>query len=401
MKLVTICKRFTILCVSTLALIALVWSCSKNDNEPIVLVPTIESVTPTSGEIGDEVTITGTNFNTTAIYNEVSFGGVPSIATSSTGTSLTALIPPGSPAGDVGVVLKAYGEITDALSFTVIWPPPVIATLTPGYGFPDDIITINGTDFSPDLADVSVSFGGTPATVIESSSTAISVEVPAGTATGDVTVTIVGQASNAVTFFVPVNPATVEYLIDDTDNDAEESISRGDGSVETGSSDLELGMWDTGYTPDYGKSIVGVRHHDIAIPQGATIISAHLQFMADDDGDDPCQVTIYGEDIGNAAIFDESIFYNISSRTLTTESVVWDIPTWVDLDRGDAQKTPDLRAIIQEIVNRVDWASGNAMSFQLHDSGPTANPTIDDPEGREADCGDEAKGPSLVIIYEQ
>ncbi len=159
-------------------------------------------------------------------------------------------------------------------------------------------------------------------------------------------------------------------------------------------------MWDTGYTPDYGKSIVGVRHHDIAIPQGATIISAYLQFMADDDGADPCQVTIYGEDIGNSAIFEE-VAYNISSRTKTTESVVWDIPPWVDLDRGDAQKTPELGDIVQAIVNRADWVSGNAMSFQLHDSGPTENPQLGDPEGREADCGNEEKGPSLVIIYEQ
>ena len=392
-------KKLVIFCMSILAVIALLWSCSKEDVTPIVLVPTITSVSPVSGEIGDEVTITGTNFNTAAIYNEVKFGGVTSIATSSTGTSLTALIPPGSPAGDGGVAVKAYGELTDALSFTVIWPPPVITNIAPGYGYSDDTITIVGANFSPDLADISVSFAGTDATVVVSTISSIDVKVPAGVATGDVTVTVAGQASNSALFLVPVNPATVEYLLDDTDNDVEESISRGDGSVETGSSDLELGMWDTGYTPDYGESIVGVRHHDIAIPQGATIISAHLQFIADDDGSDPCQVTIYGEDIGNAAIFDEDIAYNVSSRTITTESVVWDIPSWVDLDRGDAQKTPDLRAIIQAIVNRTDWASGNAMSFQLHDSGPTADPQLGDPEGREADCGDEF-GPSLVIIYE-
>lgn len=386
--------------LSILVVIALLWSCSKQDVTPIVLVPTITSVSPVSAEIGVEVTITGTNFNTAAMYNVVKFGGVPSIATSSTRTSLTVLVPFGSPAGDRDVTLDAYGVTTAPLSFNIIWPPPIAINCVPRYGFPGDIITINGTTFSPDLPDVSVSFGGTPATVIASTGTTMTVEVPAGTVTGDVVVSVVGQASNAVTFVVPVNPATVEYFIDDSDNDAEESISRGDGSVETGSSDLELGMWDKGYTPDYGVNIVGVRHHDIAIPQGATIISAHLQFMADDDGDDICQVTIYGEDIGNALIFDEDIFYNISSRTRTTESVVWNIPPWVDLDRGDAQKTPDIGDIIQAIVNRSDWVSGNAMSFQLYDSGPTANQTVDDPEGREADCGNEEKGPSLVIMYE-
>lgn len=395
-------KKLVIFCVSILAVIVLLWSCSKEDVTPIVLVPTIASVTPTSGEIGDEVTITGTNFNTAAVYNEILFNGMVNTASFSTGSSITTTIPAGSPPGAGEVVVKAYGVTTEGLSFTVIWPPPVLTKIDKNYEAIGDTITISGENFSDNNEDNTVSIGGTAATVVESTNTSIRAVIASGTASGEnvVALTVFGAASNSGSYYVAINPATVEYLLDDTTNDVEESVTRGDGKVEDGSSDLELGMFDTGYTPDFGKSIVGIRHHDIAVPQGATILSAYLQFVADDDGSDPCQVTIYGEDSGDAAIFDETIAYNVSTRTLTTGSVVWDIPTWVDLDRGDAQKTPDLKAIIQEIVNRVDWVSGNAMSFQLHDSGPTADPQLGDPEGREADCGDEF-GPSLVIIYEQ
>ena len=37
--------------------------------------PTITSLTPTSGQVGDTVTITGTNFSTTLANNTVSFNG--------------------------------------------------------------------------------------------------------------------------------------------------------------------------------------------------------------------------------------------------------------------------------------------------------------------------------------
>ena len=62
----------------------------------IVPVPTITSFSPSSGAIGTSVTITGTNFSTTASNNLVYFGAVKATVTAVTSTSLTVTVPYGT-----------------------------------------------------------------------------------------------------------------------------------------------------------------------------------------------------------------------------------------------------------------------------------------------------------------
>ncbi|MSQ46384.1 MAG: hypothetical protein EXR24_05330, partial [Ignavibacteria bacterium] len=50
-------------------------------------VPTITSFTPTTGPVGTTVTITGTNFNTTAANNIVWFGATKATVTTASATS--------------------------------------------------------------------------------------------------------------------------------------------------------------------------------------------------------------------------------------------------------------------------------------------------------------------------
>jgi len=56
----------------------------------------ISSFTPTSGAIGTAVTITGTNFNTTAANNIVWFGATKATVTAATATSLSVTVPTGA-----------------------------------------------------------------------------------------------------------------------------------------------------------------------------------------------------------------------------------------------------------------------------------------------------------------
>ena len=58
--------------------------------------PAITSFSPTSGEVGTSVTITGTDFDATASNNTVYFGAVKATVTASTTTSLTVTVPSGS-----------------------------------------------------------------------------------------------------------------------------------------------------------------------------------------------------------------------------------------------------------------------------------------------------------------
>ncbi len=59
-------------------------------------IPTITSFSPTSGPIGTTVTITGTNFSTTAANNIVYFGAVKAVVATASTTSLSVTVPLGA-----------------------------------------------------------------------------------------------------------------------------------------------------------------------------------------------------------------------------------------------------------------------------------------------------------------
>lgn len=65
---------------------------------------TITSFTPISGAVGSTVTITGTNFSSTAANNVVYFGGVKANVTSATSTQLTVTVPDGDSRSRIQVV---------------------------------------------------------------------------------------------------------------------------------------------------------------------------------------------------------------------------------------------------------------------------------------------------------
>lgn len=80
--------------------------------------PTITSFTPTSGETGVTVTITGTNFSETASENTVSFNGTKAEVTSATITELVVTLPSGATSGYITVTVDGQ-TATSASVFTV------------------------------------------------------------------------------------------------------------------------------------------------------------------------------------------------------------------------------------------------------------------------------------------
>ena len=139
----------------------------------------------------------------------------------------------------------------------------------------------------------------------------------------------------------------------------------------------------------------GFRWTNIAIPNSATITSATIQFHVDtiDVPEEPLTITFHGEDVDNASTF-TGVNFNISDRTTTTASVNWAIPSWVSIhDEGPAQLTPDLSSIIQEIVDRPGWVSGNSLVIINDDS-------IGDGK-REAESfdGEASNSPELSISF--
>ena len=134
-------------------------------------------------------------------------------------------------------------------------------------------------------------------------------------------------------------------------DDAEESKT---GSMKLTSSDLELV-----YTG--GNQTVGMRFNGAQIPPGATITNAYIQFQVDETSSGETILKVEGEAIDHAPAFASSR-YNISNRSRTTANVGWSPAPWLTVgEAGIDQQTPDLSAIIQEVVDRAGWVQGNSI----------------------------------------
>lgn len=123
------------------------------------------------------------------------------------------------------------------------------------------------------------------------------------------------------------------------------------------------------FNVDATNKWAGFRFQNVTIPQGATIHSAVLTiFVGSSTGDEP-KHTFYGQAADDAGVFTTGAS-NISSRTRTTANVLWD-----NADLGvsgiTAKAVPDMATVVQEIVNRAGWASGNALVIVCHGDADT------------------------------
>lgn len=94
----------------------------------------------------------------------------------------------------------------------------------------------------------------------------------------------------------------------------------------------------------------------LTIPVGATITEAHATVKAVGVSGSIPALTIYGVKGDNPAAPTTRSLAN--ALTLTTASVAWTPSAWV---AGTQYQTPDLKTIIQEIVNQGTWGSGEAI----------------------------------------
>ncbi len=141
--------------------------------------------------------------------------------------------------------------------------------------------------------------------------TATATDGSAQTASDSNGVTVANDSPSTIALSVPISNAT---------NDADETQ---DGTVRRTPGDVELGSDSGGMT-----TTAGLRFTGVTIPQGATIVSAHVQFQTDELGRQPANLTFRAQQADNAAPLATTAF-DISSRPRTTASVNWAAPQWL------------------------------------------------------------------------
>ena len=224
----------------------------------------------------------------------------------------------------------------------------------------------------------------TTTTVTTSSTTTtrpITTTIPATTSTtttATIATTTTSTTPTSTTTTMPTSPVTtLDVRVIASADDAEEYLST--GAVDLTSTDLELIQENT-------AQIVGMRFAGLAIPPGATIVRAHIQFQVDEATSVATTLSLQAAAIDNAPAFTTATG-NISSRSRTAAAVSWSPPAWPTMDvAGADQRTPDLAPIVQAVVNRPGWASGNALVVLVTGSGkrvaeafdgvPTAAPLL-------------------------
>lgn len=155
---------------------------------------------------------------------------------------------------------------------------------------------------------------------------------------------------------------TVSSRISNENDDAEENIK---GGVLLNSDDIEL-VYDSKTT---GNQIIGLLFRNLNIPVGATISKAYIQFAVDERSTASCSLNIQGESSDNAAPF-VTTPYNVSGRTRTSSYISWIPLGWKTVgEQGSAQRTPELKSIIQEIVNRPTWNPAGNLAIIISGTG--------------------------------
>ncbi|MHC4431458.1 MAG: PPC domain-containing protein, partial [Planctomycetota bacterium] len=169
-----------------------------------------------------------------------------------------------------------------------------------------------------------------------------------------------GEPDAAARLHVEYTVPSVDVWVSTSADDVEERLS--DGAMYLTSTDIELGD-DLGLI---GEQSEGLRFQNVAIPQGATITAAYLEFETDEAGSTPTIIDIRAQAADNAPVF-SAANYDLTSRPTTAAFVVWDIPAWNTVD--EKHRSPDLAAMVQEVVDRPGWSSNNSMAFVITGTG--------------------------------
>jgi len=148
-------------------------------------------------------------------------------------------------------------------------------------------------------------------------------------------------------------------------DDVEEHIEG--GSIDTGSSDIEMPYDDEG-NPPTDPQLVALRFQNVEVPAGAIILNAWIQFTSDNEylTGGPVNLAIWGHLVPNATQFTAT--GSISAAPRTTVHAKWsDLPDWTSGASGPEQQTSDISAVIEELVNQPGWAVGNALGLIIGD----------------------------------
>ncbi len=136
-------------------------------------------------------------------------------------------------------------------------------------------------------------------------------------------------------------------------------------------------------------TLAALRFRNVSIPQGATVLSAHLQVASGSGRTNPVTLEY------RAAACDCSVELGsqagaLSSLATGSAAVIEAPPPY---ESGQYNSSADLAPVVQEILDRPGWTSGNALTILVSDLGSSRTRTVKSYDVRASSA------PALVIEY--
>lgn len=184
-------------------------------------------------------------------------------------------------------------------------------------------------------------------------------------AAGEITFDLTGKFQNLQNLAPAANPiADVALRLRGTGNN-DYKWNLGDGAAN--SPRLEI-TW-TGSESVSRKT--GLRFQNVAIPQGAVITSARIDFVPAASDDRSVTFNVTAQDSDDALLFDTSNF----TRSKTTTSVTWAPTEWRTTSPQVYAEGPTVTGLVQTVVDRSGWCGNNSMAFFIDPASGTGSRT--------------------------
>jgi hypothetical protein len=148
---------------------------------------------------------------------------------------------------------------------------------------------------------------------------------------------------------------------------SDQAAEMADGSVYPAYARADLGVSAQG-----DSALNAMRFANITVPRGARVARAYVQFTAAMPDSQPAELIITAEATPDAPSL-RGDKRTLSARPKTTASVIWKTDGWLKpRERGDAQKSPDLGSLLEQVFAQEGWQPGNAVVLFVRGKGRRA-----------------------------
>lgn len=120
---------------------------------------------------------------------------------------------------------------------------------------------------------------------------------------------------------------------------------------------------------------LGLRFQEVAIPKGATITSARIDFVPAASDDRPVTFAVTAQNAGDAGIFTTS--EDFTGRAKTGSIVNWAPAEWRTESPSVHVEGPNVTSLVQSVIDgSSDWCGNNSMAFFFTPTTGTGNRTL-------------------------